>query len=1153
LIIAPVVVGCGAGNVNDVISKLNALRNEVLKLPDCAFEKPCHGSCYRRVLAHKIEVVTHMVEVGAYNGAIHKLENDVKKLVKHWVIEDYSKRLIEKIDEIINLLKKLKPPCPPHFPDFAVTAFPDFLTVEQGGTNSSTIMVNSLNGFKKPVDLTVVTSSPISGIVISLDPPQVTPPKDDYVSSTLTVEAAENASIGVYTITVTATGGCLKHSVEILLKITPSPPPQPAFDFSVTANPLSLKVQQGGSNVSVIVITSLTAASQPVNLAVTSTPINGVRAVLNPLQVIPPSNNSAISLLTVETDITAPLGDNTITVTGTTGVLKRSVNITLKVMAPPVQPTPDFIIAAFPSSISIQAGASGTLTIVIISVRDFSQSVSITATCEPSQGITLSLNPLDLTPEPNNFKTSILTIEVNSAASLGEYKITVAGISGSLTHNVIIPLTVTGPPLPPFPDFSVAAFPTSLEVKQGEQDAASIIVTSLKGFSQPVSLEATSVAGVNLAFNPLQITPPPNGVAASILTVYVDVTVAPDEYSITVTGTSGSLQHNVNIALKVVAAPVPPIPDFKVAAFPSSLSIQAGDSCTSTIVVLSLSGFDQSVNLMAACEPSKGVTLSLNPTTVVSQPNDFATSTLTVKVDSTAALGAYKITVTGTSGGLIHSVDISLTVTGPPLPPFSDFSLTVSPSSLRVQQGGFGASSIIVTSLRGFSQPVSLTVTSVIGVNLALQPLQVTPPPNSAASSMLTVSIYAVALPGTYGITVTGTSGDLKHDANILLEVTAEKEPPQIASVLRLPENPAYNDSVTVLALVTDVGSGVRSVVLSYFNGVDWADATMTLKEGLYSASIPAFAYSTAVKYRVDAYDFAGNQATSDLDAYTVSDPYSPVIGDPSWMPEEPDANVDITFKVTVTEPTGSSGVRNATLWFKSKTLDWTAVPMTFANGTWTAKLSNQSDTSIDFKITAYDYAGNSAETKLYQFQVKALTGLPLSLSLILLVIIILAILTGSAIYLLWRRRQLRKTAGGAPKPAPPSPPSAARKLAAPIKGYEMVSFVVPARNEESTISQRIARAYERAADHVGPSEIIVVDDGSVDGTYEAAWSAIASNRKKWPNIPAKVVKLSSTLGKEEAVRFGRNKATGEIVETVNGDTSKILSSIVPIGIPIYV
>ncbi len=101
-----------------------------------------------------------------------------------------------------------------------------------------------------------------------------------------------------------------------------------------------------------------------------------------------------------------------------------------------------------------------------------------------------------------------------------------------------------------------------------------------------------------------------------------------------------------------------------------------------------------------------------------------------------------------------------------------------------------------------------------------------------------------------------------------------------------------------------------------------------------------------------------------------------------------------------------------------------------------------------------------------------------------------------------------------------------------------MVSFLVTAHNEEGTINERVNQAFERTKVHKGPSEVIVVDDGSQDRTYELAWDAVKANRLKHPNVPAKVVKLSTHMGKEEAIRYGSRKATGEIIETINGETT---------------
>jgi len=110
------------------------------------------------------------------------------------------------------------------------------------------------------------------------------------------------------------------------------------------------------------------------------------------------------------------------------------------------------------------------------------------------------------------------------------------------------------------------------------------------------------------------------------------------------------------------------------------------------------------------------------------------------------------------------------------------------------------------------------------------------------------------------------------------------------------------------------------------------------------------------------------------------------------------------------------------------------------------------------------------------------------------------------------------------------------------IKHYEtrtfpMISFIVSAFNQEKTISQSIRGLLKCASDYRGPSEIILVDDGSTDGTYESAWAALDSMRKELPNIRTQAVKHMMHLGKTEAAKTGSNKATGECLALIDAAT----------------
>jgi hypothetical protein len=108
----------------------------------------------------------------------------------------------------------------------------------------------------------------------------------------------------------------------------------------------------------------------------------------------------------------------------------------------------------------------------------------------------------------------------------------------------------------------------------------------------------------------------------------------------------------------------------------------------------------------------------------------------------------------------------------PPHPPTPDFYLDASPRNLTVSRGESGNSTIIVTSVNGFSESVSLTVLNVpTGVTALFEPSQVTPLPNQTANSTLTLSVDPAATPGNYTITVIGSSDHLMHIINVYLEI----------------------------------------------------------------------------------------------------------------------------------------------------------------------------------------------------------------------------------------------------------------------------------------------------------------------------------------------------------------------------------------------
>lgn len=96
------------------------------------------------------------------------------------------------------------------------------------------------------------------------------------------------------------------------------------------------------------------------------------------------------------------------------------------------------------------------------------------------------------------------------------------------------------------------------------------------------------------------------------------------------------------------------------------------------------------------------------------------------------------------------------------------------------------------------------------------------------------------------------------------------------------------------------------------------------------------------------------------------------------------------------------------------------------------------------------------------------------------------------------------------------------------------LSFVIPAFNEEDNIAETIRRVDAEARRLGQGHEIIVVDDGSSDRTFEKA-------KGTERHVPIHVIRLSRNFGKEQAIMAGLEVSLGSAVVILDADLQEPL------------
>ena len=110
----------------------------------------------------------------------------------------------------------------PASPDFGVRENPTSLTLQPGGSNTATLIVESFNGYKGNLDIGIQTAP--NGISASVSAAHVNISPGITGNTTLTVSAGSSVGLGNYTVIATVTNGTTsRSSTPLTVQVLPTP------------------------------------------------------------------------------------------------------------------------------------------------------------------------------------------------------------------------------------------------------------------------------------------------------------------------------------------------------------------------------------------------------------------------------------------------------------------------------------------------------------------------------------------------------------------------------------------------------------------------------------------------------------------------------------------------------------------------------------------------------------------------------------------------------------------------------------------------------------------------------------------------------------------------------------------------------------------
>jgi uncharacterized membrane protein len=480
----------------------------------------------------------------------------------------------------------------------------------------------------------------------------------------------------------------------------------------------------------------------------------------------------------------------------------------------------DFFLNVSPPFIEVVQGESGNTTMTLSSKNGFSENVvfsvghlvpGVTATFKDTAGNTISkftgtpggirevVAPIEQTPIPGEDLTVTTLIDVDSETPIGPYDIALEAGSGTVYRAIPLGLMVTSPG-------------ASMNTSPMSGPADTDIRLSGSGFTAGETVTVT-FAGNNITTIPTTVTAAQDGTFTATITA-PDLTAG--IHPVSVTGATSGISIDRPFGLKPSA-----VDSFVLYASPQKVDIPKGGSSTITLKVEPLGSFQSPVALsVSGLSEITGATSNISPSaTITPSIATPTTATLTFNVPAGASEGRYPLVITGTSGAITQTRKVTVKVVPPVNTP--DFSISLAPNTVPISPSSTGNTTVTIAAINGFSGTVNLAVTMSDPAaewpsGISSTTGSVTP---SAATGLgkkaITFTVSADTLPGSWAFKVTGTSGALEHNTEVMVICTPSGttvtpyasprlDPTTITDSTPVDMEPPWGDKITINGLIND-------------------------------------------------------------------------------------------------------------------------------------------------------------------------------------------------------------------------------------------------------------------------------------------------------------------------------------------------------------